>query len=190
MSWPIPMAPPPFPLQFACLLAAMAEQLQALCCEVETLERQLAASGTGCSAAAAIEAPNSARDRAFLKRLEHAALAGLGEATFGVADLAQAVGLSVRHLQRRLLLLTGQHPRVYLRELRLEAAARRLLRGEPSGNVAIDTGFSSQSHFGACFKVRFGLTPGHFRARRHHATGSGQLAHVHPASLATMPSRA
>lgn len=110
------------------------------------------------------EAAHGPREQAFLERLRAAALRGHAESAFGVAELAARVAMSERQLQRKLRALLGVSPAEYLRELRLQQAAVRLRRGEPAGNVAMDVGFASPSHFGACFKARYGVTPGEFRS--------------------------
>jgi signal transduction histidine kinase/ligand-binding sensor domain-containing protein/DNA-binding response OmpR family regulator len=113
------------------------------------------------------EVAHGPRERAFLERLRAAALRGHPDAEFGVAELANRVAMSERQLQRKLRALLGVSPAEYLRELRLQQAAERLLTGQQAANVAMDVGFASPSHFGACFKARFGVTPGEFRSSSH-----------------------
>jgi DNA-binding response OmpR family regulator len=110
-------------------------------------------------------AAHGPREQAFLERLRAAALRGHADTGFGVSELARHVAMSERQLQRKVRALLAVSPADYLRELRLQQAADRLRRGEPPGNVAFDVGFASRSHFGACFKARFGMTPGEFTAR-------------------------
>ena len=105
----------------------------------------------------------SPRERAFLERLLTAAQAGYASSDFGVADLAGRVAMSERQLQRKLRAVLGVSPAEYLRELRLQRAAALLRAGQPAANVAFEVGFATPSHFGACFKARFGATPGDFR---------------------------
>lgn len=112
--------------------------------------------------AAADETAHSRRERAFLERLQAAARDGHRQPDFGVHELARRVAMSERQLQRKLRALLGVSPAEYLREYRLQRAAALLRRGEPAGNVGHDVGFSSPSHFGACFKARFGVTPGDY----------------------------
>lgn len=114
---------------------------------------------------AADEAAHGPREQVFLERLRVAALRGHAEAGFGITELAGRVSMSERQLQRKVRALLGVSPAEYLREMRLQQAAERLRRGELAGNVALDVGFSSPSHFGACFKARFGMTPGEFASR-------------------------
>ena len=52
----------------------------------------------------------------------------------------------------------------YVRTHRLHLASRRLLETEQSiAMIAVDTGFSTPSHFGDIFLSRFGMTPGEYR---------------------------
>jgi len=120
---------------------------------------------------AALPAP---RNRAFLERLQRASSHCLARGEFAIAELARAVGLSERQLQRRLRASLNTCPRTYLRDLRLQKAAQLLNEGHAPGDVAIHTGFSSHSHFGACFKERFKVTPGEYVARR---AGCERVAH-------------
>lgn len=105
------------------------------------------------------------RERAFLARLEAAAMKGHADAEFSVSDLASQVAMSDRQLQRKLRALLGVSPADYLREVRLRQAAELLRAGHSATRVAMDTGFASASHFGALFKARFGQTPGEYAAR-------------------------
>lgn len=105
------------------------------------------------------------REQAFLERLRVASLRGHADADFSITSLAGQVAMSERQLQRKVRALLGVSPAGYLRELRLQQAAERLRRGEPAGNVAMDVGFASHSHFGTCFKARFGRTPGDYASR-------------------------
>ena len=83
------------------------------------------------------------------------------------AAVAQAAGVSVRHLDRLFAseLKTGWHA-AYL-QLRL-AQAVRLLRQSPLSlaQIAFATGFSSASHFSRAFREAFGHPPGAWRARQ------------------------
>jgi AraC family transcriptional regulator len=52
----------------------------------------------------------------------------------------------------------------YIRRLRVEHAKKLMISTDHSlGEIALNSGFSDQSHFSKIFKVRTGLTPGQFR---------------------------
>lgn len=99
-------------------------------------------------------------DEKFLRRVAEIARAHLAEAQFGVAELAEEIGLSRRQLLRKLSALTGHSPAEHLRRLRLEEA-ERLLRSR-SGNVAevaYAVGFETPAHFSRVFHKHFGVLP-------------------------------
>ena len=102
----------------------------------------------GPSAAEVAESP-------FMARINDALEAHLGDAGFSVRDWADLVHMDRTTLFRRLKSETGKSPEEYLREKRLQTAAR-LLRDQ-AGNVAEvadAVGFASVSHFSRRFKER------------------------------------
>jgi transcriptional regulator GlxA family with amidase domain len=99
-------------------------------------------------------------DDRFLEAVRQAVEEHLGEATFRVEALAEAVGMTRVHLYRRLRALCGETPSALLQRMRLERAAA-LLRGR-AGNVAevaYAVGFRSANRFGKAFRAHFGATP-------------------------------
>jgi len=79
-------------------------------------------------------------------------------------DLAEAVGLSKYHFSRRFRQRTGQSPYQFVIYERVRAARRRLRDSpRPLAQIALDVGFSSQSHFTRTFKQHVGVTPGQYR---------------------------
>ncbi len=74
--------------------------------------------------------------------------------------LAAEAGISTRQLERLFVRYLGTPPkRLYMR-LRLRAAYRLLVQSRLSvTDVALTTGFNSQSHFSRCFNTEFGVTP-------------------------------
>jgi signal transduction histidine kinase/DNA-binding response OmpR family regulator len=102
-------------------------------------------------------------DAAFLERARTVAEARLGDECFDVQAMAEALGLSRRHLQRSLRRVTGMSPCVFLRTLRLERARQWLEQGPVRiAEVAYAVGFRSVSHFSQCFHAQYGQTPSAF----------------------------
>lgn len=109
---------------------------------------------------------HSARERQFLERLRLSVDKRYHEPGTSTAEIARTVAMTERQLQRKLRSLLNLTPGEYLREYRLQKATEQLAMGSPASVVAFDCGFSSQSHFGSCFKARFGVTPGEYRMRK------------------------
>ncbi|MGH7508527.1 MAG: AraC family transcriptional regulator [Gemmatimonadales bacterium] len=85
------------------------------------------------------------------------------------AEIAEAVGVHPAHLARvfrnHFKLSMGS----YVRGLRLEWAARELIRSDDSlATVALAAGFADQSHFTRFFKRYTGLTPNAYRRSMRH----------------------
>jgi AraC family transcriptional activator FtrA len=79
-------------------------------------------------------------------------------------QLAQAVHMTVRTLQRRFMAATGVTPMVYLQTLRMEAS-QELLASERLSvvEVAAQVGYQDRVAFGRLFKKTTGMTPAAFR---------------------------
>jgi AraC-like DNA-binding protein len=82
-----------------------------------------------------------------------------------LAALAQAVGLTPTHLQRRFLAAVGSSPLQYARAWQLDkiAAELRSQSTRPLVDVATEHGFNDQKHFRQLFKRRFGQAPAAYR---------------------------
>ncbi|MFN0251219.1 MAG: helix-turn-helix transcriptional regulator [Kofleriaceae bacterium] len=79
-------------------------------------------------------------------------------------DLAAKTGYSVFHTCRVFQRATGQTINGFRRELRLRHALARLLDGDESiAEIALATGFASQSHLTNLMTARFGITPARVR---------------------------
>ena len=93
----------------------------------------------------------------------HPAVTGALRALSGGAAVQQAVrasGFSHRHLVTLFRQATGLAPKEYSRVLRLQTVLGRLARGRlPLTELALEAGYSDQSHFNREFRRFCGLTP-------------------------------
>ncbi|MFI4988799.1 MAG: helix-turn-helix domain-containing protein [Alphaproteobacteria bacterium] len=79
--------------------------------------------------------------------------------SLGLAEIAQAVGLTTFQLIGLFKRTTGLTPHAYLTQLRLGMACRHLRHGEPLAEVAAAAGFYDQSALNRHFKRCYGITP-------------------------------
>lgn len=80
--------------------------------------------------------------------------------------LADQVGLSRYHAVRLFSQTVGMPPHAWRVQLRVNRAAAALRRGIPVAQVALDAGFTDQSHFTRHFKRAFGVAPGRWQQAR------------------------
>lgn len=90
-----------------------------------------------------------------------------------LSALADVADMSAYHLQRVFSQVMGESPAAYVRRLRLEQAAfRLLLHDSPIVDIALDCGFASHETMARAFRRRFGVTPSHYRRRQQFALAS------------------
>jgi AraC-like DNA-binding protein len=83
----------------------------------------------------------------------------------GLSDLAGMVNCSAFHLSRVFRRNVGMTIRAYLAQLRMAAAAQRLLDGaDDLASLALELGYYDQSHFTNAFVSTWGVSPSRFRA--------------------------
>jgi AraC-like DNA-binding protein len=82
-------------------------------------------------------------------------------------QLAQQVALSPYYLLRLFHAEVGMPPYAYLESVRIRHAQRLIEAGKPLAEVAIEVGFSSQSHLTRQFKKIIGVTPGQYAQQIH-----------------------
>ncbi len=81
-------------------------------------------------------------------------------------DIASSVGLSRMHFAAQFRSATGYAPHAYLLQRRVEHAKALLRHSEKSIlDIAVDSGFQSQSHFTTAFRRLVGDTPKRWRIR-------------------------
>ncbi|GJM32059.1 MAG: hypothetical protein DHS20C18_10600 [Saprospiraceae bacterium] len=105
----------------------------------------------------------NAVDKAFLEKIGSILEAHLANEQFSVEILAEEMGMSRVHLNRKLKALTDESANKFIRSFRLQKAYQMLQ--QRAGNVteiAFATGFSSTAYFVKCFGDKYGQTPGSF----------------------------
>ena len=90
----------------------------------------------------------------------------LGDPDLNMEVMTQEVGISRAQLHRKMKEITGLSTTEFIRNLRLEQAAR-LIREKKINitQVAYSVGFNNQTHFSTVFKKHFGMTPTEYAAQ-------------------------
>ena len=105
-------------------------------------------------------------DEQFIRRALRVVEEHMDDPDFDVETFARAAGLSRASLFRKFKALSGNTPRDFIRDMRLERARQLLATGHVNvSDTVARVGFSDPSHFSACFRKKYGETPSEFAAR-------------------------
>ncbi|WP_300224958.1 two-component regulator propeller domain-containing protein [uncultured Bacteroides sp.] len=99
-------------------------------------------------------------DEALMEKIMSVINKNMAEPTLNVEMLAHEVGLSRVHLHRKLKELTNLSTRDFIKNIRMQQAAK-LLKEKKLGisEVAYAVGYNNLSHFSSTFKEIFGVSP-------------------------------
>ena len=98
----------------------------------------------------------------WLKSVEDA-IEAAGADTPSITDLAAIAGVHASHLLRTFRRYHGTTVATYVRRRRVERARAEVAKGDrPLSMIALDAGFSDQSHFTRVFRQTFGETPARY----------------------------
>ena len=99
-------------------------------------------------------------DDALMQRVMEVINENIGDSDLSVDMIAQKVGISRVHLHRKMKELTNQTPHSFIRNIRLQQAAKLLKDGKQSiTDVMYACGFSNSASFSTMFKNLFGCSP-------------------------------
>ncbi len=115
-----------------------------------------------------------ARDQEFIDRLMNILCKNYQIRAFGRNDMSAGLGVSGRHLQRKLKIILNTNPSDLLRDYRLQQAEIKLRDGYQVKQVSERCGFGSTAHFSQCFKAKYGLPPKRYQTKhRNRSTARG-----------------
>lgn len=99
-------------------------------------------------------------DDALMQRVMEVINENIGDSDLSVDMIAQKVGISRVHLHRKMKELTNQTPHSFIRNIRLQQAAKLLKDGKQSiTEVMYACGFSNSASFSTMFKNLYGCSP-------------------------------
>ena len=105
-------------------------------------------------------------DEELMERIMKVVNENLSDSDFNVEKMCDEVGVSRTQLHRKLKEMTGVSTSEFLRNIRLNEAAR-LIREHKINitQVSYMVGFANNSHFSTAFKKYFGMSPTEYAAR-------------------------
>ena len=102
-------------------------------------------------------------DELLMERIMKSVNKNLSDSDFSVEMLTQEVGISRAQLHRKMKEMTGISTSEFLRNIRLEQAARLLKEQKINvTQVAYTVGFSNLAHFSTIFRKHFGVAPSEY----------------------------
>ena len=102
----------------------------------------------------------SDNDKTLMERIMKSVNKNISNSEYSIEIMSSDVGLSRVQLYRKMKELTGLTPTEFLRNLRLEQAARLLKERKVNiSQVAWSLGYNNVGHFSRIFKQHFGVTP-------------------------------
>ncbi len=112
------------------------------------------------------------QDLQFIEALQKSVQENMRDEEFSIDTLAEQLNLSRSSFYRKIKALTGMTPTDYLKNARMNEAARLLTSGLRSSEVAECIGFTSSSYFAKCFRAQFGCLPKDYTPREARSEGS------------------
>ena len=100
----------------------------------------------------------------FIDQVRAIVLQNISDENFGVRQLSSLLGLSPSQTLRKIKASSGKSVNQYIREIRLEKAAKLLKKTDQSiAEVSYQVGFSSASYFNKSFRKYYNVTPGDYK---------------------------
>ncbi|MCR4602522.1 MAG: helix-turn-helix domain-containing protein [Prevotella sp.] len=102
-------------------------------------------------------------DELLMERIMKVVNKNISDSDFNVEMLCSEVGISRTQLHRKMKEMTGLSASEFIRNIRLEQAARLLKEQKVNvTQVAYAVGFSNLAHFSTIFRKQFGVTPSEY----------------------------
>lgn len=117
-----------------------------------------------------IPSPLNPQDNKFLQKAIDLVKQHLNT-TYSVEELSRDLCMERTGLYKKLTVLLDQSPSLFIRNIRLQQAARLLQENKLSiSDIAMETGFSSSSYFSRCFQEMYGCKPSEYAGKQEKST--------------------
>jgi TolB-like protein/AraC-like DNA-binding protein len=102
----------------------------------------------------------------FIDQVRAIVMNNISDEKFGVHELASTLGLSSSQTLRKVKAATGKSVNQYIRELRLEKAAKLIKKTDLTiAEISYQVGFGSPSYFNKTFVNYYGIAPGEYKTK-------------------------
>ena len=110
----------------------------------------------------------------FIDQVRALIMSNISDEKFGKQSLASKLGLSPSQTLRKVKAATGKSVNRYIRELRLEKAAKLIKNTDHTiAEISYQVGFGSPSYFNKAFVKYYGIAPGEYKTK---STSLSELA--------------
>ena len=114
--------------------------------------------------------------RDFIDQVRALIMSNISDEKFGKQSLASKLGLSPSQTLRKVKAATGKSVNRYIRELRLEKAAKLIKNTDHTiAEISYQVGFGSPSYFNKAFVNYYGIAPGEYKTK---STSLSELAAI------------
>ena len=111
------------------------------------------------------------KDSAFLSKAIKLVEENLNVSTYSVEQLSRDLCMDRTGLYRKLMALLDKSPSLFIRNIRLQRAAKLIMEGELSiTEIAERVGFSSTSYMSKCFQQMYGCRPSEYAKKMREST--------------------
>jgi len=101
----------------------------------------------------------------FIDQVRALVMHHLSDEKFGAKQLADELGMSTSQVLRKVKASTGKSVNQYIRELRLEKAAKLIKKTDQTmAEISYQVGFGSPSYFNKTFTKYYGISPGEYKS--------------------------
>ena len=105
-------------------------------------------------------------DDVLMKRIMKSINEHVSDPEFNVERMSEEIGLSRAQLHRKMKEITGISSSEFIRNIRLEQAAKLICEGKINiTQVAYAVGYNNQTHFSTVFKKHYGMSPTEYAAK-------------------------